>query len=370
VLSIGTRSGRYEDSVDFPASAAQQLSDGTWEYDIQLDRARDQYLRMRGYNEAGYSPLSNEIRVPRLGATTASAASAPAAAQASALSASASAPPETPSASLAAAVTSAREESADASASLAANATPPTDEPLRSVDLDGDAEQLAATRDARPTAAGFTLALWAKASPSAVGRRGLLHLTCAGSPCGFAVALGDPLDPSLELLRADARGAWSLVRRIPAAGAVSGWWHLALSVDAARELASLYVDGELLASEAATIVPPEILAGEPVRIVLGAPASADTTGWAGRLGHAAWFDRALDAGEIAALALGGHELDLRDGSLAPSHYWRLGADSSAVGRDFAAGTLPLDDPLGGVDAADIAIDAPLARTAEEDASGQ
>jgi hypothetical protein len=188
------------------------------------------------------------------------------------------------------------------------------------------------------------------------------------SPCELATVLSDPSDAALELLRADAGTSPLLVRWIPAPAVGADWWHLALSVDAER--ASLYVDGQLLASEAATIVPPEVLAGEPVRIVLGAPASADTTGWAGRLGHAAWFDRALGAGEIAALALGGHELDLRDGSPAPMHYWRLGADSSAVGRDFAAGTLPLDDPLGGVDAADIAIDAPLARTAEEDASAQ
>lgn len=374
VLAYGTESGRYDDQVDFPRSAAQELSDGTLNYDVVLDRAQDQYLIMRAYNGDGYSAPSNELRIPRLGAARAAAAPSGAAAAITSSSAAATAEPEASVAAADPGANASQAVSVEPAAVLTADAAARTDEPLRSVDLDGDAEHLAPTQDAlSPASAGFALSLWARASPEATGLGTLISLKC-GKACGLALAYDAGREPALELLRADPTGQASLVRRIPAARAAGGWWHLALSVDAERELASLYLDGEILGVEPTATLPPELIRGGPFRVELGAGAFQATRGWRGRLGHAAWWERALDAAEIEALALGGHELDLRVppyvGALAPIHYWRLGADSSAVGRDFAAGTLPLDDPLGGVDAADIALDAPLARTAEEDPSGQ
>lgn len=373
VLSLGTQPGNYDPSreIQFSASSARTRADGTLTYDIQLDRSRDQFLRLRAYNAGGSSPPSNELRVPALGAASAASTAASSASGASA------GPSAASTTRVAAAPTSSAGVSSDGAASLAPTSGDSAsaeelyaDQPLRSVDLNGVDEFLATTSSAAlDPGSGFTLSLWARSDVASVDRRGLLQLGCATQSCGIELVLDGTLEPALELWRTDAAGERTLARRVPIPSLADDWWHVAVALDAEASRVSLYVDGALAAAEAA----PAELAGDDsaFRIVLGAVGDGAAS-WSGRLGHAALFDRALAAAEVEALALGGHELDLRAASSAPAlaHYWRLGADSAAVGRDSSARPVPLDDAAGRVDAADIANDAPRARLAGDDPRAQ
>jgi hypothetical protein len=368
VLALGTQSGVYDASreVEFSISAARPASDGTLRYQISLDRSRDQFLMLRAFNAGGISAPSNELRVPALGA--ASVASAPAATAPSGQQATANGPSTEAATTAPVTNTSTTQTAAESEAALdpAADAGA-SDEPLRSLDLNGADEHLATTGSAQFAADSFTLSLWARADEIGIGRASLFRMTCAQLACSVELVLDATAEPALELWRGDVTGVRTLLRRVPLASWGDDWWHVAAAVDGGAGHTSLYLDGMQVAIEAVLPTPSELDASTRIGFALGAPGT-DSAGWNGRLGHAAFFARALDAAEIEAIALGGHSLDLRTarGAEALTHYWRLGADSASVGRDFGAQPLHLDDPAGFVDGADIANDAPLARPAGSD----
>jgi hypothetical protein len=375
VLSLGTQSGVYDPrrEIEFSAASAQTDADGTHRYEITLDRSRDQFLMLRAYNPAGISAPSNELRVPALGA--ASMMSATAAALPVQLSAGGGASEESsPVASEPAPATSAAVSAAEASPRDAEESISPSaaDEPLRSLDLNGADEYLATTGSGTViTSRSFTLSLWARTGAVGIGRMGLLRLGDAPLASSVEIVLDATGEPALELWREDGNGVRTLVRRAPLPSLGDDWWHLAASVDAGAGRTSLYFDGVLLAIEAGLPTPAPLDASARIGFALGAP-GVDSAAWNGRLGHAAFFARALEASEVEAIALGGHLLDLRSasGSDALAHYWRLGADATSVGRDSATPPAHLDDAMGFVDGADIANDAPLARPIGADPSTQ
>lgn len=60
-LHVGDASGSYASTLDFGAVAPD--ADGVCRRPIYVDETQDQYLAMSAYNDAGRSPLSNEIVV-------------------------------------------------------------------------------------------------------------------------------------------------------------------------------------------------------------------------------------------------------------------------------------------------------------------
>lgn len=361
LLSIGTSSGSYVASmqVNIPLASASAGSGGTLTYTIQLDRSRAHYLAMRAYDGASnYSVYSNEIQVAALAASSATGTSGGSGTSMSSAS--------TSSAMSALAASSATASSAsgsdsDAGGTLAAQMAMGS----VSLDFDGSTEYLASSVAAPlDAAAGFTASLWAKAPVDAAGRRALLRVASASGTSGLELSVvSGSAGRSLELRAFDTAAALDDVQETPAPIADGEWWNLSLVVDPARGTAQLYLDGEPLASMGASGIS-TALAAESFFVTLGAGDVERAAPWLGRLGHAAIWDAALGAQEIAEISTLGHALDLRVASGdyraadALAHYWRLGSDAAAVGFDYGLLPLDLDDADGNLDVADVVGDAP------------
>ncbi len=374
-LSLGTSTGNYDNArlTTIPVAAASPGANGSLTFMIQLDRSQDQYLAMRAYNAITYSTLSNEIRVAAMVASSAAPPSgSTAAGTTSALSASASSGSLSRAASGAGAATAsalapAEEDSGDAQTAESAS--------LASLDMNGVDEYLATTLAAPlDLSSGFSASLWGKVPQDGAGRRGLLRLACAdgASSCALELSLVRATGgTSFELRVFDAASAVDDVRETAVPVASDAWWHLALVLDSAAESARLYLDGELVMEHAGVRLPAGLTTSEHL-LTLGATEAGRAAPWLGRLGHAAVFGVALGAAEVAEISLHGHEVDLRadvgsyESAGALAHYWRLGGDADAVGRDSGPAPLDFDDPYGNVDGEDVVRDGPESLAAPEE----
>jgi hypothetical protein len=372
-LSVGSRSGQYESQVNFSSTQVAVAADGSLSHSITLDRSRDQYLVMIAMNSTGSSPSSNELRIPALGAPGAAAIT----------STSQTARPG-PSVSPSMAVVSSAAlvgGIAPASSALASDNAPSAavsrdtavmgDEPLRSLDFNGidqSLESLSAV--ARGASASFSI--WAKMRDAATGRRGLAELTCPTRGCGLELEVDTGVSSQLELWGTGATGDRVLIAKVPVAASAGDWWHVGLVIDFAAGRASVFLDGTAVLVASSSAIGGDFLQEDGLLVTLGATGGSEVATWNGRLGHAAIFERSLSADEIEAIALGGHDLDLRTFGIgrSPAHYWRLGADPSNVGRDSADHPIDLEAQTGEVHSAHIAIDAPRGRSAEDDPTAQ
>ena len=100
---------------------------------------------------------------------------------------------------------------------------------------------------------------------------------------------------------------------------------------------SVYVDGELRPPSIVGTDLAGVMHDSERSVLLGGSPSLD-----GLIGHTALWARALSAQEIAQVHFLGHAINLRgdigdyQSSAHLRHYWRLGEDPVAIGRDFAA----------------------------------
>ncbi len=363
-LSIGTSSGSYLSSMEttIPVSAATAGAGGSLAYNIQLDRSRAHYLAMRAYDgSANFSTYSNEIRVAALTSSATTTTTTTTSGTTLAAAASAVASPSSLASETGTVGSSGSETASAAEAELAAAAAAAS----VALDLDGSSEYLASALAAPLDAeAGLTFSLWAKAPAGDSGRRGLLRVASADGGSGVELSLvTGPAGKTLELRAFAAAQGLDDVRETPAPIADGEWWNLSLVIDSEQGTALLYLDGELIAARAAGGLS-TALSAESYAFVLGTGEAGRSAPWLGRLGHAAVWNTALLPDEIAEISLLGHALDLRAdsaeylGAAALAHYWRLGADAEAVGLDYGVAPIDLDDPLGGLDAADVVDDAP------------
>ena len=337
-LSIGDRSGETDRVVNIPVASAQQLSSNVLRYEINLETDRDHFLRLRAYDGTTSSPPSNEI-VVRASALIASAAqAAPMAAQASA-----------PSAANAASTSSSTSASGSAAAESGASDAPTTrtlaslDDTLSSLELDGEGAHLVASQalslDLVSANAGATFAAWVRPAAHDGVRRVLAAVEVDGVDALELAVLGEG---SVELLLRDGAGEVAHRSVFPADLVADVWQHLAFVVDPASVGAlQLHVDGVELTAATSTSTG---LAAAPADGVIRLGAGTTGATFAGGLGHAAVWGRALSADELTLAAELGHALDLRDDAMAAglAHYWRLGEGAGELELDEAPSGVPVD----------------------------
>ncbi len=374
-LSVATATGRYSGGtqIDIPIASAQDGGSGVLEFAIEVPRNSYSYLAMRAYSASAFSGYSNEIVIPPASSSSGSSAvsvgesdpgpSAPAPSVPNALSSSASPSGSTASGGSAgdSSATSASSDGDEGGAGASSTA-------LRALDFDGAGEYLASsTAYALGATREFSLSVWVLADPRASGRRALISVRGGSDATENRVEL-IANGAELEMTVHNASGQLVYQATYGSALVAAEWQLVALTFDAEVDASPiLFVDGHVLgpASSEFTGHAP-VFSDSAGRILIGSTGDAGVGTWYGAIGHVALFDVALGDDEIDELWLRGHSLDLRanlgayQSTDALLHYWRLGDEPSAVGADFGLASLPidLDDPAGGIDAADIILDAP------------
>jgi hypothetical protein len=218
-----------------------------------------------------------------------------------------------------------------------------------SIDFDGQSEYLANTQgSALGVANAWTLTAWIK--PFALESR--MAVVYLGSPFTSSLSdtirlqlRGDLAGAPLDVIVGD-RQSGSVHYRVYGVAALERWVALGARWDGGR--LDLYIDGVRVPDSGV-----ERLADDPIEMsdpsdrgIWVGRDSIDAAYFDGRIGHIAFFARALEDLELALLVLGGHAIDLREAhsAYAPTalaHYWRLGEDPTAPAADLGQAT-PID----------------------------
>ncbi len=177
------------------------------------------------------------------------------------------------------------------------------------------------------------------------------------------IAIGDPAAPvhSVTLSLWSTRGDLLLIQagqtntkryQYPAAIDPDRWQHVAVTWNGTQLRA--FVDGGEL-SPTKLDDPTVYMLNTPRKVSLGATLTSGSR-LVGRLGHVALWNRALSSAERSVVLNGLHDIDLRTGPTGLLHYWRLGEDLGAIGRDV--GPAPVNLQPIGIDASNVVVDAP------------
>jgi hypothetical protein len=380
-LSVGRRSSTYDTTVRIPVGQATRGNDGVYAYTVTLQSDVDHYLSLRAYDGRLLSSYSNEIVVPATsgsgvgggggaGAETTSDPTAAADASPSSLAGSGGGASAAVSGEVTAAPPAAPVDG-EADAGTPNDTAADLAGALTSLDLDGHSEYLA-SEGPRPlgVTGALTLSMWLRPIVDYAPRRVVFEARAFEDPRVDRVTLSLIDGVDLELVARGAGGEIAYRALFEVAPAHDTWQNLVVVFDPTADLdPAVYLD----------LLPCTLLESEGSGTMLGLP-DADWTlylggtsapgdpGLVGRLGHTAIWAEAVSLFELSEIHARGHQIDLRlpVGTYASGetlvHYWRLGEYANPVGYDLGRSDAPidLDDPAGGVDAADVVMDGPLA----------
>lgn len=353
--------------IDIPASAALVESGGRLAYGVYLQTDADYSLTLQAYSDVAISPPSNAIVVygDSLAASAARAVAPQTALASGPSAATASGPalaiddltPNADESSVAASTTAVPETDLEASE---ADTIASADLHLLSLELDGAGTHLVGHAAAHVDATALTFSTWVRPfSANSDGRRNLVTVRTAAGHDQIEIAVTDGTDVSVAIR--DAAGEVLAAADFAAVLERDVWQHMALVIDPTADAAfKLHVAGSIVTGAAFSTGSTGALPVIDGALALG---GLGDNSFAGRLGHTAIFERALEDAVIEQLDVAGHEIDLRTdlasdaAASALIHYWRMG-ENEGTETDLGASGWPVDLGATG-DGVYSVIDAPL-----------